>query len=186
MYLYCSWHWVDSSSWGWGFYFNCLPIIFLHYMLESLAVTFISLSVILCLLLALCSPTADLCSLWLVHLLTFCPYPLCMSHRSPGKRYCMSPYISGGCPWGVQCNLSWETTGMRGPPVLEDPNIWQKELHFNTVEPVLKDHPIGHKNVVCQDQSLSLEVSGLKSLVTGSVIFKCRSFCWKCVVCQDR
>ncbi len=47
----------------------------------------------------------------------------------------------------------------------------------NTVEPVLKDHPIGHKNVVCQDRW---------SLVTGSVILKCRSFYQKCVVCQDR
>ncbi len=45
-----------------------------------------------------------------------------------------------------------------------------------TVEPVLKDHPIGHKNVVCQDRW---------SLVTGSVILKCRS-CQKCVVFQDR
>ncbi len=42
-----------------------------------------------------------------------------------------------------------------------------------TVEPVLKDHLIGHKNVVCQDRW---------SLVTGSVILKCRSFCKKCVV----
>ncbi len=47
----------------------------------------------------------------------------------------------------------------------------------NTVEPVLKDHPIGHKNVVCQDRW---------SLVTGSAVLKCRSFCQKCVVCQDR
>ncbi len=46
-----------------------------------------------------------------------------------------------------------------------------------TIEPVLKDHPIGHKNVVCQDRW---------SLVTGSVILNCRSFCQKCVVCQDR
>ncbi len=43
----------------------------------------------------------------------------------------------------------------------------------NTVEPVLEDHPIGHKNVVCQDTC---------SLVTGSLILKCRSFCRKCVV----
>ncbi len=49
--------------------------------------------------------------------------------------------------------------------------------HTITVEPVLKGHPIGHKNVVCQDRW---------SLVTGSVIWKCRSFCRKCVVCQDR
>ncbi len=47
----------------------------------------------------------------------------------------------------------------------------------NTVEPVWKDHPIGHKNVVRQDRW---------SLVTGSVVLKCGSFCQKCVVCQDR
>ena len=46
-----------------------------------------------------------------------------------------------------------------------------------TVEPVLIDHPICHKNVVCQDRW---------SLVTGSVILKCWSFYRKCVVCQDR
>ncbi len=41
------------------------------------------------------------------------------------------------------------------------------DIHFgitgNTVEPVLKDHPIGHKNVVCQDRW---------SLVTGSIILE--------------
>ncbi len=47
----------------------------------------------------------------------------------------------------------------------------------NTVEPLLKDHTIGHKNVVCQNRW---------SLVIGSVILQCRSFCPKCVVCQDR
>ncbi len=46
-----------------------------------------------------------------------------------------------------------------------------------TVEPILKDHPIGHKNLVCRDRW---------SLVTGSVVLKCRSFCQKYVVCQDR
>ncbi len=46
-----------------------------------------------------------------------------------------------------------------------------------TVEPVLKDHLTGYKNVVCQDRW---------SLVTGSVILKGRSFCRKSVVCQDR
>ncbi len=46
-----------------------------------------------------------------------------------------------------------------------------------TVEPVLKDHPICHKNVVFQDRW---------SLVTGLVILKCRSFYRKCMVCQDR
>ncbi len=48
---------------------------------------------------------------------------------------------------------------------------------YNTVEPVLKDHPIGCKNVVCHDRW---------SLVTGSVMLKCKSFCQKCVVFQDR
>ncbi len=46
-----------------------------------------------------------------------------------------------------------------------------------TVEPVFKDHPNGHKNVVCQDRW---------SLVTGSVVLKCRFFWRKCMVCQDR
>ncbi len=46
-----------------------------------------------------------------------------------------------------------------------------------TVESVLKDHPIGHKNVVCQARW---------SLVTGSFVLKCRSFCQSCVVCRDR
>ena len=41
-------------------------------------------------------------------------------------------------------------------------------FYGGTVEPVLKDHPIDHKNVVCQDRW---------SLVTGSVILKCRYFC---------
>ncbi len=48
---------------------------------------------------------------------------------------------------------------------------------FYTVQPVLKDHPMGHKNLVCEDRW---------SLVTGSVMLKCRSFCPKCVVFQDR
>ncbi len=50
-------------------------------------------------------------------------------------------------------------------------------VHNGTVEPVLKDHPIDHNNLVCQDRW---------SLVTGSVTLKCRAFCQKCVVCQDR
>ncbi len=50
-------------------------------------------------------------------------------------------------------------------------------LYTCTAEPVLKDHPIGHKNVVCQDRW---------SLVTGLVILKCRYFCQKSVVSQDR
>ncbi len=51
------------------------------------------------------------------------------------------------------------------------------QLLCYTGKPLLKDHPIGHKNVVCQDRL---------SLVTGSVILTCRSFCQKCVLCQDR
>ncbi len=46
--------------------------------------------------------------------------------------------------------------------------IFLGNLGGDTVEPVLKDHPIGHKNVVCQDRWF---------LVTGSVILKCRFFC---------
>ncbi len=44
-------------------------------------------------------------------------------------------------------------------------------LGDGTVEPVLQDHPIGHKNVVGQDRW---------SQVTGSVILKCKSFCQVC------
>ena len=47
----------------------------------------------------------------------------------------------------------------------------------NTVEPVLKDHPILHKNMVSQDRW---------SLVTGSFTLKCRTFCQKLLVLQDR
>ncbi len=47
----------------------------------------------------------------------------------------------------------------------------------NTVEPVLKDCPIGHKIMVSQDRW---------SLVTGSVAFKCRTFCQDYAVLQDR
>ncbi len=50
-------------------------------------------------------------------------------------------------------------------------------FYLTTVEPVLKDHFIGQKNVVCQDRW---------SLMTGLVILIFRSFCRKCVVCQDR
>ncbi len=41
---------------------------------------------------------------------------------------------------------------------------------------VLKDWPIGHKNVVSQDRW---------SLVTGSIILKCWLFCQEYVVFQD-
>ncbi len=47
------------------------------------------------------------------------------------------------------------------------------------LEPVLKDHPIGHKNVICQYRW---------SWVTGSAMLKCRSlltFGQKCVIFQD-
>ncbi len=47
----------------------------------------------------------------------------------------------------------------------------------NTVEPVLKDHPIGHKDVVFQDRW---------SLVTGAIALKYRTFCQKNLVFQDR
>ncbi len=47
----------------------------------------------------------------------------------------------------------------------------------NTVEPALKDHPIGHKNMVSQDRW---------SLVTGSVALKCGTFCQEYVVLQGR
>ncbi len=58
------------------------------------------------------------------------------------------------------------------------PGSYKKGLEITgTVEPVLKDHSIDHKNVVCQDRW---------SLATCSVIMTSRSFCGKCVVCQDR
>ncbi len=47
----------------------------------------------------------------------------------------------------------------------------------NTVEPVLKDRSIGHKNMVSQDRW---------SLVTGSVALKCGTFCQEYVVLQHR
>ena len=46
-----------------------------------------------------------------------------------------------------------------------------------TVEPVLKDHSIGHKYMVSQ---------GRWSLVTGSFTLKYRTFCQKVIVLQDR
>ncbi len=46
-----------------------------------------------------------------------------------------------------------------------------------TVEPVLKDWPNGHTNVVFQDRW---------SLVTGSVVLKCRIFCLEYLVFVDR
>ncbi len=64
---------------------------------------------------------------------------------------------------------------MHGPVCSQ--NTVPTMLLIYTIEPVLKDRPIGHKNVVCQDRW---------SLVTGSVILKSRSFCRKCMVCQDR
>ena len=46
-----------------------------------------------------------------------------------------------------------------------------------TVEPVLKDHPIGHENMVSQDRW---------SLVTGQFTLKSRVFCPKLLVLQER
>ncbi len=46
-----------------------------------------------------------------------------------------------------------------------------------TVEPILKNYPIGHKNMVSQDKWF---------LVTGSFTLKCRTFCQELVVLQDR
>ncbi len=46
-----------------------------------------------------------------------------------------------------------------------------------TEEPVLKDHPIGHENVVSQDKW---------SLVTGSATLKCVTFCQEYLVSQDK
>ncbi len=48
---------------------------------------------------------------------------------------------------------------------------------ITTVETVLKDHPIGHKNMGSEDRW---------SLVTGSFTLKCRTFCQKLIVFQDR
>ncbi len=51
---------------------------------------------------------------------------------------------------------------------------------INTVEPVLKDRPIGDKNmhdIVSQNRWY---------VVTGSFILKCRTSCQKLVVLQDR
>ncbi len=45
------------------------------------------------------------------------------------------------------------------------------------MEPVLKDHPIDHKNMVSQDRW---------SLVTGSYTLECRTFCQKLVVLQNK
>ncbi len=45
-----------------------------------------------------------------------------------------------------------------------------------TVEPMLKDHPAGHKNMVSQDRW---------SFVTGSVALKCGTFCQEYVGLQD-
>ncbi len=49
--------------------------------------------------------------------------------------------------------------------------------NVNAVEPVLKDHPIGHKNVVSQDRW---------PLVTGSITLKCGTFCQEYLVFKDR
>ena len=49
--------------------------------------------------------------------------------------------------------------------------------HFIYLEPVLTNHPIGHKNMISQDRW---------SLVTGWFTLKCKTFCPKLVVLQDR
>ncbi len=64
----------------------------------------------------------------------------------------------------VQFNLVKQHAGIQG-------------FNQHTVEPVLKDHPIGHTNVVSQDRW---------SLVTGLITLKCRTFCQEYLVSQDR
>ncbi len=49
-------------------------------------------------------------------------------------------------------------------------------LHLLAVKPVLKDYPIGHKNVVSHDRW---------SLVTDSVLLKCRTFYLEVVVLES-
>ena len=49
--------------------------------------------------------------------------------------------------------------------------------HSYTVEPVLKDHPIGHKNMVSQDRW---------SLATDSFKLKYWTFCQNLMVLKDR
>ena len=60
---------------------------------------------------------------------------------------------------------------------LQVPTAKYTVVPLSTVEPVLKDHPIGPKNVVSQDRW---------SLVTGSVALKSGTFCQEYVVLQDR
>ncbi len=67
----------------------------------------------------------------------------------------------------------------------KDRIIWHKVcpitgtlLIYNRTCLERQDHPIDHKDVVCQRQIASGD--------RFSFILKCRSFCKKCVVCQDR
>ncbi len=57
--------------------------------------------------------------------------------------------------------------------------VWSKlrGVHTNTMEPVLKDHPMGHIIVVSPDTW---------SLVTGSITLKYGIFCQEYLVFQDR
>ncbi len=54
---------------------------------------------------------------------------------------------------------------------------YQSNTLWYTVEPVLEDHPMGHKNVVSQDRW---------SLVTGLTTMKCMTLCQEYLVFQDR
>ncbi len=89
------------------------------------------------------------------------------SVTEPAMKDNLSWEITFLCPMRFYCNVLTTTKQL----------LCSSSLKKTTVEPALKDHPIGHKNVVCQERW---------SLVTGSVILKCRSSCWKCVVWQDR
>ncbi len=81
-------------------------------------------------------------------------------------------------------HLPWETIFIwpMGVYSSRQVSLYQREcrpLYYfgTTLEPVLKAPYWPPKNVVCQDRW---------SLVTGTVILKCRSFCRKCMVCQGR
>ncbi len=76
----------------------------------------------------------------------------------------------------IHVNNQYNTLTPPPPPTPESHHPYKHhKCKQITVELVLKDHPVVHKNVVCQDRW---------SLVTGSVILNCRSFCQKCMVCH--
>ncbi len=52
----------------------------------------------------------------------------------------------------VQWNLSWETTAMRDYLSWQTTHFWQKNLHFNIIEPVLTGHIFVANGVVFQDR----------------------------------